>query len=53
VQRDPVCGMEVETDDSETSTYEAKVYHFCSTECKDRFDADPLEYVNKQEEPAA
>jgi YHS domain-containing protein len=53
VQKDPVCGMDVETDDSETSTYQDKVYHFCSEECKDTFDEEPLEYVNKEEEPAA
>jgi YHS domain-containing protein len=54
VQKDPVCGMEVDTDESETSTYEDKVYHFCSRECKDRFDAEPLEYASdEEEEPAA
>ena len=53
MQKDPVCGMEVDTDESETSTYQDKVYHFCAKECKDRFDAEPLEYANKEEESAA
>jgi YHS domain-containing protein len=53
VQKDPVCGMEVETDSLETSTYDDKVYHFCSKECKDRFDSEPTEYARDEEESAA
>ncbi|HKA17321.1 MAG TPA: heavy metal translocating P-type ATPase [Blastocatellia bacterium] len=39
---DPICGMEVDpAQAAATSTYEGKSYYFCSTSCKDRFEADP------------
>lgn len=43
---DPVCGMTVDPASStEKSTYESKTYHFCSTDCKRRFDAEPGKYA--------
>jgi YHS domain-containing protein len=42
---DPVCGMQI---DSETAAaridHGTHVHYFCSTECRDRFVADPARY---------
>ncbi|MDM7921333.1 MAG: YHS domain-containing protein [Pyrinomonadaceae bacterium] len=43
---DPVCGMSVENGNAAgRSEYEARYYYFCSSECKDSFDADPERYL--------
>jgi Cu+-exporting ATPase len=28
-----------------TSTYKGKTYYFCATDCKDKFDKEPGNYV--------
>lgn len=39
---DPVCKMTIEDKDAvATSTYKGTIYHFCSRNCKDKFDKDP------------
>ena len=44
--KDPVCGMEVsEQKLANTSTHEGQTYHFCSRECKQRFDQDPQRFA--------
>ena len=43
---DPVCGMQV--DEKQTtfkSNHEGKTYYFCSTDCKQEFDANPEDYT--------
>jgi len=46
VQRDPVCGMEVlPATAAATEAYQGLDYYFCSRACKDKFDADPPQYV--------
>jgi len=43
---DPVCGMEVDPAQSAGhSEYEDRVYYFCSTDCKKRFDLAPGDYA--------
>ena len=43
---DPVCKMKIDPDKSTgESRYEGKTYYFCSTNCKNKFDADPGQYV--------
>jgi Cu+-exporting ATPase len=43
---DPVCGMEVSANESAGQTeYGGETYYFCSTNCKERFDNDPQQYV--------
>jgi len=41
---DPICGMRVDEDRSRsgglTSQYEGRTFHFCSMDCKHRFDTD-------------
>jgi len=44
--QDPVCGMNVDPNNSSGSTrYDGKTYFFCSAGCKRRFDADPTPYL--------
>ncbi len=43
---DPVCGMDVDTTDPETeqSQRNVKSYYFCSSDCRQQFEASPSEY---------
>jgi YHS domain-containing protein len=44
--RDPVCGMEVEPETAAASReYRGTPYYFCSTKCRDKFDAEPARYA--------
>jgi Cu+-exporting ATPase len=46
VTLDPVCGMEVnELDPGATYEYKKKTYSFCSSECMERFAANPEGYT--------
>jgi Cu+-exporting ATPase len=46
--KDPVCGMQVEASRAAgASTYKEKTYFFCSTACKQAFDAEPAKYAEK------
>jgi Cu+-exporting ATPase len=43
---DPVCGMEINDKDSAISaTHSGKTFHFCSEECKQKFQANPEQYA--------
>ena len=43
---DPVCGMTMdEKDAAATFAYQEKIYYFCSTSCKERFEKDPEAYA--------
>ena len=47
--RDPVCGMEVKTAEvAGKSRFGEWEYSFCSTRCKEDFDADPVKYLLKK-----
>jgi len=40
--RDPVCGNQVDLSETEgRSEYDGHRYFFCSSECKETFDANP------------
>ena len=43
--RDPVCGMTVETAKAKTSVYDGQVYYFCSSDCRETFEAAPTAYA--------
>ena len=46
MEKDVVCGMQVDpTKAAGTSQYNGKTYYFCSKSCKNRFDANPAQYV--------
>jgi Cu+-exporting ATPase len=48
MQRDPVCGMEVDAQKAAgKSEYKGKTYYFCSAGCKRKFDANPTQYAGK------
>ena len=43
---DPVCKKKMKKADAgANSEYQGKLYYFCSEACKDKFDADPDQYV--------
>jgi xanthine dehydrogenase accessory factor len=43
---DPVCGMEVAVDGAkETAMHEGRIFYFCASGCRSRFEADPARYV--------
>ncbi len=40
--KDPICGMKVDLGKTKhKSTYQGKVYGFCSVQCKETFDNNP------------
>ena len=44
--RDPVCGMDIEPATAAgKSEYNGQTYYFCSSGCKQSFDADPARYA--------
>jgi YHS domain-containing protein len=43
-ERDPVCGMMVETADALVIDHGSHTHYFCSTACRDQFQADPSRY---------
>ena len=43
-ERDPVCGMDVDPATAIEAAHDGQTYHFCSTACRDRFNADPAAY---------
>ena len=45
--KDPVCGMKVDLGTTKfKSTYQSKIYGFCSVECKATFDKNPFQYAD-------
>jgi Cu+-exporting ATPase len=50
---DPVCGMTVEEARAAgKADYAGKTYYFCSTRCRDEFQADPARFVNAAAAPS-
>jgi Cu+-exporting ATPase len=46
MQKDPVCGMDVEeASAAATSEYKGKTYYFCAQSCKEKFDQSPEKYL--------
>jgi YHS domain-containing protein len=43
--KDPVCGMEVAPGAGFSRVYEGREYRFCSQQCLDRFNAEPVRYA--------
>jgi YHS domain-containing protein len=43
--RDPVCGMNVASDSGYSRIYQGKEYRFCSRNCLDQFDSDPVRFA--------
>jgi Cu+-exporting ATPase len=50
VVKDPVCGMDVETDTAAGRTdYKGQTYYFCGSKCKEKFDHNQELYLGKPE----
>ena len=48
--KDPVCGMQIEEADAAgQSDFEGRTFYFCSSACKEQFDADPGRFINDPE----
>lgn len=46
---DPVCKMEVDPNDAAaTSEHEGRIYYFCSSGCKRRFEASPEQFTGSK-----
>ena len=46
MMKDPVCGMELDSSQaSAQSQYQGQTYYFCSVECKQKFDANPKQFL--------
>ena len=49
--KDPVCGVDLKKGGLRSSfpktTYQGKIYYFCSDKCKKEFDKDPERYLHK------
>ena len=51
--KDPVCGMDVETETAAgRSDYKGETYYFCGSNCKEKFDLSPEQYLGKSAETA-
>jgi Cu+-exporting ATPase len=44
-EKDPVCGMDLNPSDSESFTFNEKIYHFCSEHCQNKFKANPKNII--------
>ena len=44
---DPVCGVTVPTEGTETAVLEGATYHFCCPGCRSRFERDPARYLER------
>lgn len=44
---DPVCRMTVQTASAKTSAYQGRIYHFCSQNCREKFEAAPATYAKQ------
>ncbi len=45
--KDPVCGMDVDSDSAISAAHEGKTYSFCSESCRSKFRANPTDFVSK------
>jgi Cu+-exporting ATPase len=46
--KDPVCGMDIETATAAGRTeHKGQTYYFCASQCKEKFDLTPEQYVGK------
>jgi Cu+-exporting ATPase len=47
-QTDPVCGMQIDEEDAAgKAEYEGTTYYFCSQACRQKFEANPAQYVKQ------
>ena len=47
--KDPVCGMDVTYETAQARTeYDGQTFYFCSLDCKEAFDKNPEQYVQRE-----
>lgn len=47
MQRDPICGMDVDPKTAKhTTQFEGKTFYFCGPGCKKTFEKDPHQYAH-------
>jgi len=52
--RDPVCGMDIDpASDAGHTDHKGQTYHFCGSTCKEKFDHNPEQYLDKAAAAAA
>jgi YHS domain-containing protein len=42
---DPVCSMTVKPAEAKSSVYDQRIYYFCSTNCREKFESAPMTYL--------
>lgn len=47
---DPVCGKTVDTGSAKSAVHQGAVYYFCSSDCRERFEASPERYLGSRPE---
>jgi Cu+-exporting ATPase len=48
IAKDLVCGMDVETASAaQHSEHKGHTYYFCGSKCKEKFDLNPAQYLDK------
>ncbi len=45
MEKDLVCGTEIDEKTAASHQYEGKTYHFCSETCRDRFSESPERFI--------
>jgi len=45
--KDPVCGMDIETNAARRTEHKGQTYYFCGAKCKEKFDLNPEQYLSK------
>jgi YHS domain-containing protein len=45
---DPVCSKLVRPSEAKSSVFGRQIYYFCSSQCRDKFEAAPLTYTKGQ-----
>lgn len=45
-EKDPICGMSIDSKTTEIAEYDGKKYGFCSASCKTDFLKDPAKYLS-------
>ncbi|MEQ8802365.1 MAG: YHS domain-containing protein, partial [Haliea sp.] len=52
--RDPVCGMTVDPATAKHhSEHKGQTWYFCAARCREKFEADPEQYLSEKKEPEA
>lgn len=47
---DPVCGMDVPTNEGYGKMHQGQLYRFCSRSCLDKFEAEPNRFLGERKE---